>query len=451
VTEHYDLVAVGSGPAGRAAAIEAARLGARVALVERGALGGASVNGGVLAGAAARQVALALLGQGLSRRAITLEDLRLRALPVVERERAAHGDRLRDAGVTLIPGAARLLDGRTLGVAGPARPRRLRGGHLVIAVGSRAEGAGCDGRRAAAAGAFLGLPRVPRSVVVVGAGPAGMAPASLLAALGSRVTVVDRRLEILAGVDRDVAGALRRSLDGLGAAFRLGAPVAGVEVLRDGAAVRLRGGPTIRAEAVLWAAGRRGAAGSLRLEAAGLAPDAGGRIPVDADGRTRAPRILAAGSVAAGAATPSAQQGRVAARSALGAPGPSPEPAPVGIDTIPEIGAVGRTEADLVAARIPHAVGVARHRDLARGHILGEAHGLLKLLVSPGDGRLLGVHVLGHGAMELVHVGHAVMALGGTLDWLLDAPFVHPTLAEAFGLAAVDAAHRLRAPTRIAS
>jgi NAD(P) transhydrogenase len=202
----------------------------------------------------------------------------------------------------------------------------------------------------------------------------------------------------------------------------------------------------------MYSAGRHGMTEDLGLEAAGLAADRRGRIKVDENYRTEVPHIYAVGDVIGfpALAATSMEQGRLAAHDACGEPVHAmPELQPIGIYTIPEISFVGRTEDELTEAKVPFEVGISRYRELARGQIIGDSYGMLKLLVSPEDRRLLGVHVFGTGATELVHIGQTVMGCGGTVDYLVNAVFNYPTLAESYKVAALDAMNKMRHIARL--
>jgi NAD(P) transhydrogenase len=291
------------------------------------------------------------------------------------------------------------------------------------------------------------LERVPQSMIVVGAGVIGIEYASMFAALGTKVTVVESRERMLDFCDVEVVEALKYHLRDLAVTFRFRETVSAVERHSQGAIAVLESGKKIPAEVVMYSAGRQGMTGSLNLATAGLAADARGRVKVDEFFRTEKENVYAVGDVIGfpALAATSMEQGRLAAHHACG------EPVqvliaeqPIGIYTIPEISFVGRTEDQLTADRIPFEVGVSRYRELARGQIIGDSYGVLKLLVSPETKKLLGVHVFGTGATELVHIGQAVMGCGGTIDYLVDAVFNYPTLAESYKVAALDAMNKMR-------
>jgi NAD(P) transhydrogenase len=458
----FDLLVVGSGPAGQKAAIQAAKLRRRVALVERHRhVGGVCVNTGTIPSKTIREAIIyltglgqrAIYGQGYRlKEEVGVPDLALRTRQVVERERAVIRDQLLRNRVTLLDGAASFVDPHTVAVAGRSGGERLAtADRIVLATGSEpAHPAGIefDGRRILDSDdVVLRLDRIPRTLVVVGAGVIGIEFASMFAALGTKVTVVDGRREMLDFCDREIVEALTYHLRDLGVIFRFGEIVTAVAAHGEDTLTTLASGKQVVAEAVLYSAGRQGATGGLALERAGLEADERGRIPVGPTYRTAVDHIYAVGDVIGfpSLASTSAEQGRLASAHACGVEAHAVGDLPFGIYAIPEISYVGKTELELTEAAVPYEVGVAHYRELARGHIMGEAHGLVKLLVSPADRTLLGVHAFGASATEVVHIGQAVMGLGGTIDFLVDTVFNYPTLAEAYKVAALDAANKLRA------
>jgi NAD(P) transhydrogenase len=463
----YDLLVIGSGPAGQKAAIQAAKLRRKVALVERRrVVGGSSVNTGTIPSKTIREAILYLTG--LTQRAIYgagyrlkdeigIEDLAARTRYVVERERNVIRDQLLRNHVTLLDGTASFVDEHTLSVADSSGAgRRVTGMNVVIATGSEpAHPPDIAFNRSTILDSddiVLRLARIPASIVVVGAGVIGIEFASMFAALGARVTVVDGRPEMLDFADRDIVDALRYHLRDLNVTFRMGELVTMVKEHGSETLTTLASGKQIAADAVFYSAGRQGAIDALQLENAGLSADARGRIEVGPRYRTATENVWAVGDVIGfpSLAATSAEQGRIAAADAFGREANSmPDLLPIGIYAIPEISYVGKTEEELTEASVPYEVGIAHYRELARGHIMGETHGMLKLLVSPDDRTVLGVHAFGAGATEVVHIGQAVMGLGGTVDYLVDAVFNYPTLAEAYKVAALDAANKMRAVARL--
>jgi NAD(P) transhydrogenase len=462
----YDLLVIGSGPAGQKAAIQAAKLGRRVAIVERRQLGGVSVNRGTIPSKTLREAVMYLTG--LTQRAvygesyrvkeeITVEDLALRTRQVVEREIDIVRNQLARNHVHVTTGVARFVDPHTVEISGGADQRRVSAEKIVIATGTRPHRPSAvefDNKTILDSDGLLLLDHIPASVLVVGAGIIGIEYASMFAALGTKVTVVEKRSRLLDFVDAQIAEGLQYHLRDLGVVFRFGEAVTAVERHEGATMTLLESGKRIPAEVVLYAAGRQGETADLSLEKAGLEAHERGRIRVGPDFRTAVDHIFAAGDVIGwpSLAATSMEQGRLAAAHAFDHPAQSlSELLPFGIYTIPEISYVGRNEEELTEAACPYEVGISRYRELARGQILGDSYGMLKLLVALEDRTLLGVHVLGTNATEVVHIGQAVMGNGGTVDYLVDAVFNYPTLAESYKVAALDAMNKLRAISSLAA
>jgi len=310
-----------------------------------------------------------------------------------------------------------------------------------------------DGRTVVDSDQILAMDHVPASMVVVGAGVIGIEYASMFAALGTKVTVVERRDRMLEFCDLEIIEALKYQLRDLAVTFRFRESVAKVERHEGGTLTLLESGKRIPADTVMYSAGRQGVTELLELDKAGLEADNRGRIKVDDDYRTSVPHVYAVGDVIGfpALAATSMEQGRRAAYHACGEPVETPmnDAQPIGIYTIPEISYVGRTEDQLTEDSVPFEVGISRYRELARGAILGDSYGMLKLLVHSETRTLLGVHVFGTGATELVHIGQTVMGCGGTVDYLVDAVFNYPTLAESYKVAALDAMNKMRAVERM--
>ncbi|HET9118715.1 MAG TPA: FAD-dependent oxidoreductase [Pseudonocardiaceae bacterium] len=292
------------------------------------------------------------------------------------------------------------------------------------------------------------MQRIPRSLVVVGAGVIGIEYASMFAALGTRVTVVERHSQMLTFCDPEVVESLKFHLRDQAVTFRFSEEVAKVEITPNGTITSLASGKRIAADMVMYSAGRQGVTDELDLQKAGLTTDRRGRITVDRQYRTAVEHIFAVGDVIGfpALAATSMNQGRLAAYHAFGEPARELlELQPIGIYTVPEISYCGRTEAELTQSAVPYEVGMSRYRELARGAIVGDSYGMLKLLVSTEDRTLLGVHVFGTHATDLVHIGQAIMGCGGTVDYLVDTAFNYPTLSEAYKVAALDATNKIRA------
>ncbi|HVV13391.1 Si-specific NAD(P)(+) transhydrogenase [Amycolatopsis sp.] len=464
----YDLIVIGSGPGGQKAAIAAAKLGKRVAVVDRqDMVGGVCVNTGTIPSKTLREAVLYLTGMnqrelyGASYRVkqdITIADLLSRTQHVVGREVQVVRAQLLRNHVELLGGTASFLDAHTIAVKGihPGDRSTISGEKIVIATGTtpaRPAAVDFDAARVLDSDEILHLEEIPSSLVVVGAGVIGIEYASMFAALGSRVTVVEQRERMLEFCDPEIVESLKFHLRDLQVTFRFGEKVANVAVSDHATMTTLVSGKRIPADAVMYSAGRQGMTEELDLPAAGLEADGRGRLPVDEHYRTPVEHIYAVGDVIGfpALAATSMDQGRLAAYHAFGEPVHELGALqPIGIYTIPEISYCGATEAELTSSSVPYEVGTARYRELARGQISGDSYGMLKLLVSTTDRKLLGVHVFGSGATELVHIGQAVMGCGGTVDYLVDAVFNYPTLSEAYKVAALDATNKIRALERFA-
>jgi NAD(P) transhydrogenase len=460
----YDLLVIGSGPGGQKAAIGAAKLGKRVCVVERRHMvGGVCVNTGTIPSKTLREAVLHLTGLAMRevygqsyrvKHEITVEDLLARTQHVIGREIEVVRAQLLRNHVDLVIGTGRFDDAHTVVVEGDREHHRLRADKVVIATGTqpaRPPQVEFDDHRVVDSDGVLGLDRIPDTLVVVGAGVIGIEYASMFAALGARVTVVERRDRMLEFCDPEVVESLKFHLRDLSVSFRFGEEVDKVEVGRQGTITTLVSGKRIPADTVMYSAGRQGMTAELNLAAAGLAADDRGRLTVDDEYRTSVPHIFAVGDVIGfpALAATSMDQGRLAALYAFGEPANElHDIQPIGIYTVPEISYVGQTEVELTGESVPYEVGIARYRELARGQIVGDSYGMLKLLVSTATRRLLGVHVFGTGATDLVHIGQAVMGCGGTVDYLVDTVFNFPTLSEAYKVAALDVTNKLRAVDR---
>jgi NAD(P) transhydrogenase len=463
----FDVLVIGSGPSGQKAAIAAAKLDRRVAIVERkDMIGGVCLNTGTIPSKTLREAILYLTGidqreiYGQSYRVkdeITIADLAARTSHVVGREMDVVRSQLSRNGVRMLTGTGRFVDPHTIEVDdGRGSVQRPTAESVIIATGTRParpDSVEFDERKIMDSDGIVHLDKVPRSMLVAGAGVIGIEYASMFAALGTKVTVVEQRDRMLEFCDVEVVEALKYHLRDLAVTFRFGETVLSVEARPEGAIATLASGKKIPADTVMYSAGRQGTGAELDLDKAGLAADARGRIKVDEFYRTSVPHIYAVGDVIGfpALAATSMEQGRVAAYHACGEPThAAAQLQPIGIYSIPEISFVGRTEEQLTKDNVPFEVGVSRYRELARGQIIGDSYGVLKLLVSLDDRTVLGVHVFGTGATELIHIGQAVMGCGGTVDYLVDAVFNYPTLAEAYKVAALDAMNKMRQIERFA-
>jgi NAD(P) transhydrogenase len=461
----FDVLVIGSGPGGQKAAIAAAKLGRRVAIIERrDMIGGVCLNTGTIPSKTLREAVLYLTGldqremYGQSYRVkdeITIADLAHRTQHVVGREIDVVRSQLTRNRVTILTGTGYFVEPNVVEVDDGRGLQRASAQSIVIATGTRPARPSTvqfDERTVIDSDGIVHLQAVPRSMVVAGAGVIGIEYASMFAALGTKVTVVEQRDRMLEFCDIEVVEALKYHLRDLAVTFRFGETVASVERHPEGAVATLHSGKKILADVVMYSAGRQGVSDNLNLDAAGLTADNRGRIKVDEYFQTEVPHIYAVGDVIGfpALAATSMEQGRLAAHHACGEPVPPLDAhPPIGIYSIPEISFIGRTEDQLTADNVPFEVGVSRYRELARGQIIGDSYGVLKLLVSIDDRKLLGVHVFGTGATELVHIGQAVMGCGGTIDYLVDAVFNYPTLAESYKVAALDATNKMRQIARL--
>src|SRR5580765_3906570 len=466
--DSYDMIVIGSGPAGQKAAIAAAKLGRRSAIVERkDMVGGVCINTGTIPSKTLREAVLYLTGlnqrelYGHSYRVkddITVADLSARTQHVIGREIDVIRNQLSRNRVALYSGTARFVDPHTVEIQTDHDVHQaVTADYVVIAGGTRPgrpTTVDFDGATIVDSDQILGMDKVPASMVVVGAGVIGIEYASMFAALGTRVTVVEKRPRMLEFCDPEVVESLKFHLRDQAVSFRFGEEVASVVTSGAGTVTTLVSGKRIAAETVMYSAGRQGVTDDLALELAGLEADSRGRLSVDEHYRTKVDHIYAVGDVIGfpALAATAMDQGRLAAGHAFDEPANELRGLqPIGIYTIPEISYVGRTEEELTTGAVPYEVGVSRYRELARGQIVGDPYGMLKLLVHTEDRSLLGVHVFGTAATDLVHIGQAVMGCGGTVDYLVDTVFNYPTLSEAYKVAALDVANKLRAIERFNS
>jgi NAD(P) transhydrogenase len=457
----YDLIVVGSGPAGQKAAICGAKLRKKVAVIERKrTIGGVCVHTGTIPSKTFREAILYLsglrqrtfYGRGYAlKENISMQDLIFRADAVMAREIEVIKAQLRRNRVTVFEGNARFVDAHTMEVASDDGFTMLRGDNFVIACGTRpAHDAEIpiDGKRIFDSDQVHELQELPRELIVVGAGIIGLEYASMFAALGVKVTLLDQRPTILDFVDREIVESLCFQLRQLGTVFRLGEKVVSVGFDRDRDRVfaKLESGKTVHGAALLYAVGRQANSDQLGLQSIGLVPGDRGKLSVDQNFQTSIPHIYAAGDVIGfpALASTSMEQGRLACCHIFGISGSvAPNLIPYGVYTIPEISMVGATEEQLTRDKVAYEVGIARYAELAKGQMLGDDQGFLKLIFDPASLKLLGVHIIGDRAAEIVHVGQAVLSFRGTIEYFRDIVFNYPTLAEAFKVAALDGLNKL--------
>ena len=461
-TYDYDLVVIGTGPSGQKAAVQGAKAGKRVAIIDkRDLIGGVCVNTGTIPSKTLREAVIYLSGfrerniYGSSyqvKQHITMDDLKFRVNHVMRHEMDVIQHQMQRNGIHLINGFASFIDPHTLQVEMADSNRVVTAEHVVIAVGTRPTRTASvpfQNDKIFTSDGLLDMTDVPKTLVVIGAGVIGLEYASIFAALGSRVTLIDMRPRLLSFVDEELIGALTYHLRQHRVTVRLGEKVERVEIDPDSNKVitHLASGKRIITNKALYSIGRTGATAALNLDAAGLEADKRGRLKVNEDYQTAVPHIYAVGDVIGfpSLASTSMEQGRLAAAHAFGIQARSlPDLFPYGIYTIPEISMVGKTEEALTEAGVPYEIGKASYREISRGQIIGDEIGILKLIFHLENRHLLGVHIIGEGASELVHIGQAVMAFGGTVDYLVNTVFNYPTLAEAYKVAALDGINRLQ-------
>ncbi|MDA2930637.1 Si-specific NAD(P)(+) transhydrogenase [Acidobacteria bacterium AH-259-O06] len=458
----YDLVVIGSGPAGQKAAIAAAKLRKKVAVVERQrVVGGECLQKGTIPSKTLREAAMYLTGArqrelyGEAYRVkdrIKVEDLKFRTQRVIEKETDVIRDQLLRNYVDIIWGTACFSDAHKIVVTDPQQTRTLESDKFILAVGSKpARPTGIDfaNPNIIDSDTLFTLKEIPRSMAIVGSGIIGVEYATILQQVGVRVTLIDSRKRPLDYLDDEIEDALTYHMRSEGVILRYGETVCGVKPTADNVVnVYLESGKQVVADVVLFAAGRVGATSGLNLEAIGLRPDNRGRLKVDETYRTKAENIYAVGDVIGfpSLASTSMEQGRIAACNAFDvATGKFTNLLPLGIYAIPEIASVGPSEEQLTDQAVPYETGVARFRELARAQIMGCSTGMLKIAFQRENLKVLAVHIMGESATELVHIGHAVMALDGTIEFFRDAVFNYPTLAEAYKVAALDGINKVQA------
>ncbi|MBF0219013.1 MAG: Si-specific NAD(P)(+) transhydrogenase [Gammaproteobacteria bacterium] len=462
MSAHYDFIVIGSGPAGQKAAIQAAKLGRKVALIDRhAAVGGVCLHTGTVPSKTLREAVLYLTGynqRGLYGKSyrlkenLTMGDLKQRLQTTISREVEVIMHQLSRNGVQLFAGVASFVDAQQIAVVDrEGKSTRLTADKFLIATGThpyRPENFPFTPGRVIDSDTILQLEQLPRSMTVIGAGVIGVEYASIFSALDVEVNLIDGRDTLLGFMDRELTDELVHQFRDQGMLVRLGEEVDTITLQGDDAVLTtLKSGKQIRSEVVLVAAGRSGSTRSLNLDAAGVEQNSRHLIKVNQYYQSNQEHIYAAGDVIGfpSLASTSMEQGRQAACHACGSDQSRPlENFPFGIYSVPEMSMVGQSEQELTKKNIAYEVGVARLRETARGQIMGLEHGLLKLIFGLEKRDLLGVHIIGEGATELVHIGQAAMVLNGGLAYLLNSVFNYPTLAEAYKMAALDAWNRLQ-------
>jgi NAD(P) transhydrogenase len=456
----YDLVVIGSGPGGQRAAIQAAKSGKRVAIIEKGVgVGGVCTNTGTIPSKTMREAVLHLSGfyyqnfYGANYRVketVTMADLNYRIQRVIESEVSVIQAQLQRNGVDLLHGVGSFLDAHRIQVENGNGRNELEAANVLIATGTKPAlnaKVPVNGRTIIDSDQILNMTQIPKTLIVVGGGVIGVEYACMFATLGVRVTIVEKRPRLLEFADTEMVEALTYNMRDRRVTMRLNEEVDSVEELADGrVAAMLVSNKRVMGDALLYAVGRQGNVDGLNLAAAGVTADERGRIHVDADYRTAQPHIFAVGDVIGfpSLASVSMEQGRIAAANAFNIKIHSdPATYPYGIYSIPQISFIGKTEEQLTQEDVPYEVGVAYYREIARGQISGHTEGRLKLLFHRETLELLGVHIYGEEAAELLHIGQAVFSLKGKVTYFVNTVFNYPTLAECYKAAAFNGLNRL--------
>jgi NAD(P) transhydrogenase len=457
--QSYDLIVIGSGPAGQRAAIQGAKFGKRVLLIERReVIGGVCINTGTIPSKTLREAVVHLSGflyQGIYgmnyrvKEKITMADLSFRVQHVIKTEIDVTQAQLSRNNVEVVYGVASFSNPTCVKIENSRGVQEYTAPVIVIATGTKpavSSKVPINATTIINSDQIMQMPEIPRTFIVVGGGVIGVEYTCMFATLGVRVILVEKRPRLLEFADTEMVEALSYHLRDSRVTMRLNEEVESVEETPTGVVAHLQSNKKISADALLYAVGRQGNVDDLNLAAAGIAADSRGRIQVDADFRTAQPNIYAVGDVIGfpSLASVSMEQGRIAAAKAFGAPVHSnPAYYPYGIYTIPEISFIGKTEEQLTEEDVPYEVGVAYYREIARGQIRGDTTGRLKIIFHRETRKILGVHIIGEGASELLHIGQAVLILDGTLDYFVDTVFNYPTLAECYKAAAFNGINKL--------
>ncbi|MDZ4785835.1 MAG: Si-specific NAD(P)(+) transhydrogenase [bacterium] len=459
---HYDLIVIGSGPAGQRAAVQAAKLRKKVVIIDaKEVVGGVCVNLGTIPSKSFREAVLYLSGfrqrniYGSAYRVksdISMPDLTFRCNYIVQHEIEIIDAQLVRNRVEVIHGYAKFLDPHTVEIESSSGRSQKSADFFVIATGAkpfRPPNVDFNGSTIFDSDDLLQMKDIPRTMTVVGAGVIGMEYASMFAALGVAITIIDSREKMLDFVDQEIIESLIYRLRAIGVTFKLGEMVERCKMREDGQVVtELKSGKVIVTDCVLFSAGRQSATDKLGLEKIGISPQTRGLLKVNEKFQTEVPNIYAAGDVIGfpALASTSAEQGRLATCNMFNIEAhPLQIPLPYGIYSIPEIAIVGKNEKELTEHQIPYEVGVARYMENTRGFLVGDRDGLLKLIFHRKTKELLGVHIIGEGATELIHVGQAVISFGAGLDYFINAVFNYPTLTSCYKTAALDGYNKLRA------
>ena len=458
--DKYDLIVIGSGPAGQRAAIQGAKAHKRVAVIEkREVVGGACINTGTIPSKTLREAVLHLSGYnyqsiyGVTYRVkekVSMADLAFRVQHVIKTEIDVTQAQLSRNNVELMFGVASFVDPHVLRIENVRGATNIEAEFIIIGAGTKPANSPkvpINRRNIINSDDVLSMAQIPKTLIVVGGGVIGVEYASMFAMLGVRVILIEKRGRLLEFADTEMVEALSYHLRDNRVTLRLNEEVSSVEETPDGGVVaNLDSRKRVMGDTLLYAVGRQGNVDELNLVAAGLTSDDRGRISVNEHYQTSQPHIYAVGDVIGfpSLASVSMEQGRIAAAHAFGLE-VTTDPAvyPYGIYTIPEISFIGKTEEQLTDEDVPYEVGLAFYREIARGQIRGDTTGRLKLIFHRETKDLLGVHIIGEGASELLHIGQAVMILGGKIDYFVNTVFNYPTLAECYKAAAFNGLNKL--------
>ena len=465
--KHYDVVIIGTGPAGQKGAIQAAKLGKSVAIVEKqDVLGGAQINTGTIPSKSLREAALHLTGaaqrgnySGASRskQNITIHDLIEISSNVIRHEWEVIRGQFERNGIDLLWGTAHFEGPNLLMIQGDGDSQLVTADRFLVSCGTRPakpKDIPFDDHAIFTSDGLLKLQRLPKSMIVVGGGVIGTEYASIMATLGVKVTLVEGRQQLLGFLDAEISGAFMYFMRQQGVTLRMGEKVSKIEKVehRNGTTstlvqATLESGKKLKAETLLYAVGRQGVCGALGLDNVGITFDDRERLKVDEHYMTNVDHVYAAGDVIGfpALASTSMEQGRRAIAHAFGQDvgNYNTDLFPYGIYAVPEISMVGKTEEQLTQEGVPYEAGIARYEEIARGQILGDRTGMLKMLIHQDSHKILGVHCMGTGATELVHIGQCVMGLDGTAEFFINNVFNFPTLAEAYKVAAYNGLNKL--------
>jgi NAD(P) transhydrogenase len=465
---HYDVAVIGTGPAGQKAAIQAAKLGKRVAIIEKtNLLGGAQINTGTIPSKALKEAAMHLTGanqRGLFgesvkiKRNITIADLIGVSRRVIQNEWQVIRDALDRNDVEIVWGKAKFQDAHTLAIdRGPDEAgETITADKFILATGTKPAkptSIPFNDKTILTSDSLLFLPKLPKSMIVVGGGVIGVEYACMLAVLGVRVILVEGRHSVLGFLDDEITEAFQYHMRHMGITLRMGEKVAKIEEIPAARAdsfarvcATLESGKSLQAETLLYCVGREGTTKELGLDKVGLVPDDRQRLKVNEKYQTDVPHIFAVGDIIGfpALASTAMEQGRLAALYAFGQEAHSmSELFPYGIYALPEISMVGKTEQQLTQEGVPYEAGIANYREIARGQLLGDDTGMLKLLIHQKTHAILGVHIIGTQATELVHIGQAAMAFNATAEFFVQNVFNYPTLAEAYKIAALNGLNKI--------